>query len=104
MPHGARSWTIGAGAPASSVTALCDADCGQIHRKATRIPAVTVHKWRALSLQRLAHLSERRRSGRWHLFYASQGAFEEAVRIAAPDAEQWKGLSCADSPPVQPAD
>ena len=51
----------------------------------TRIPAVTVHKWRALSLQRLAHLSERRRSGRWHLFYASQGAFEEAVRIAAPD-------------------
>jgi len=70
----------------------------------TRIPAVTVHKRRALSLQRLAHLSERRRSGRWHLFYASQGAFEEAVRIAAPDAEQWKGLSCADSPPVQPAD
>ena len=68
------------------------------------IPAVTVHKWRALSLKRLAHLSELRRSGRWHRFYASQDAFDEAVRFAEADAERWKGLAYADSPPVQPAE
>ena len=70
----------------------------------TGIPAVTVHKWRALSLKRLAHLSELRRSGRWHRFYASQHAFDEAIRYAEADAERWKGLAYADSPPVQPAE
>jgi hypothetical protein len=30
-----------------------------------RIPSVMVHKWRALSLKRLAHFSELGRSGRW---------------------------------------
>jgi hypothetical protein len=70
----------------------------------TGIPAVTVHKWRALSLKRLAHLSELRRSGRWHRVYASQEAFDEAVRYAESDAERWKGLAYADSPPVQPAE
>jgi hypothetical protein len=73
-------------------------------RGMTRIPAMTVHKWRALSLKRLAHLSELRRSGRWHRFYAGQAAFEEAVRHAELDAERWKGLAYADSPPVQPAE
>ena len=70
----------------------------------TGIPAITVHKWRALSLKRLAHLSELRRSGRWLRFYASQDAFDEAVRFAESDAERWKGLAYADSPPVQPAE
>ena len=70
----------------------------------TGIPAITVHKWRALSLRRLAHLSELRSSGRWQRFYASQDAFDEAVRFAESDAERWKGLAYADSPPVQPAE
>lgn len=70
----------------------------------TRIPGMTVHKWRALSLKRLAYLSELRRSGRWHRVYASQDAFDEAVRFAESDAERWKGLAYADSPPVQPAE
>ena len=69
----------------------------------TGIPVLTVHKWRALSLKRLAHLSELRRSGRWQHFYASQDAFDEAVRRAESDAERWKNLAYADSPPVQPA-
>jgi hypothetical protein len=73
-------------------------------RGMTRIPAMTVHKWRALSLKRLAHLSELRRSGRWQRFYADQESFEEAVRRAESDAERWKGLAYADSPPVQPAE
>ena len=70
----------------------------------TGIPVLTVHKWRALSLKRLAHLSELRRSGRWLRFYASQDAFDEAVRFAESDAERWKGLAYADSPSVQPAE
>ena len=70
----------------------------------TSIPAVTVHKWRALSLKRLAYLSELRRSGRWQRVYPSQEAFDEAVRYAESDAERWKGLAYADSPPVQPAE
>ena len=65
---------------------------------------MTVHKWRALSLKRLAYLSELRRSGRSHRVYASQEAFDEAVRYAESDAERWKGLAYADSPPVQPAE
>ena len=65
---------------------------------------MTVHKWRALSLKRLAYLSELRRSGRWQRVYASQEAFDEAVRYAESDAERWKDLAYADSPPVQPAE
>lgn len=70
----------------------------------TEIPAITVHKWRALSLKRLAYLSELRRSGRWERVYASQDAFDAAVRHAESDAERWKGLAYADSPLVQPAE
>ena len=68
-----------------------------------RISAVTVQKWRALSLKRLAYLSDLRKSGRWTLVYHSEEAFQEAVEYAEADAERWKGLAYAKSPSVQPA-
>lgn len=57
------------------------------------LPIVTLHKWRALSLKRLDHLSELRRTGRWRLHYASEAAFNESLRDAQADAERWKDLA-----------
>jgi len=51
----------------------------------------TVTKLRALSLKRLAHLAELQRTGRLH--YASEEAFNEALRPADADAERWKRLA-----------
>ena len=53
----------------------------------------TVTKLRALSLKRLAHLAELQRTGRWRLHYASEEAFNEALRAADADAERWKRLA-----------
>ena len=61
----------------------------------TRMPIATVNKWRALSLKRLAHLSELQRTGRWRLHYADQNAFEQALRDADADAENWKRMANA---------
>ena len=68
------------------------------------IPVVTVHKWRALALKRLAHLIELRRSGRWRLHYASEDAFDAALRRVEADAEQWKSLAYARNPYAEAAE
>lgn len=70
----------------------------------TRVSFATVNKWRALSLKRLAYLSELQNSGRWRLYYASQDAFEEALRKADADAERWKAIAYEDSPPAEAAE
>jgi len=57
------------------------------------MPLMTVNRWRALSLKRLAHLSELQRTGRWQLYYPDQAAFEQALRDADVDAEKWKRLA-----------
>jgi hypothetical protein len=53
----------------------------------------TVTKLRALSLKRLAYMAELQRTGRWRLHYASEEAFNEALRIADADAARWKRLA-----------
>jgi hypothetical protein len=50
-------------------------------------------KWRALSLKRLEHMDELKRSGRWRRHFATEDAFEEAFRKASADAEKWKLLA-----------
>lgn len=68
------------------------------------MPTMTVQKWRALSLKRLAHLSELQRNGRWHLFYSSQAAFDDALREANADADRWKELAYVDGPRIEAAE
>jgi hypothetical protein len=54
---------------------------------------MTVVNWRALSLKRLAHLDELKRTNRWQRHFTSAAAFEDALRAAAADAETWKRLA-----------
>ena len=54
---------------------------------------MTVVNWRALSLKRLAHMGELKRTGRWRHYFATEDAFEEAFRKASADADKWKQLS-----------
>ena len=54
---------------------------------------MTTVKWRALSLKRLAHLDELKRTGRWRGHFATEGAFEKALRNANADADRWKQLA-----------
>ena len=68
------------------------------------MPVITAHKWRALSLKRLAHLSELRRSGRWRSHYPSQEAFDEALRDAEADAERWRDVAYANGPHPEAAE
>lgn len=65
----------------------------------TRMPTITVVNWRALSLKRLAHLDELKRTGRWQRHFASEDAFNEAFRAAADDAERWKSLAYQSEAP-----
>ena len=58
-----------------------------------RMPAMTVNKWRALSLNRLAHLTELKRTGRWHRMFANEDVLEQALREATVDAEKCKRLA-----------
>ena len=53
----------------------------------------TVTKLRALSLKRLAYLAELQRTGRWQQLFASEEAFNEALREADADAARWKRLA-----------
>jgi hypothetical protein len=53
----------------------------------------TVINWRALSLRRLAHLDELKRTGRWTLHFASEEAIDQALRTATEDAQKWKQLA-----------
>jgi hypothetical protein len=53
----------------------------------------TVTKLRALSLKRLAYMAELQRTGRWRQQYASEEAFNAALRTADADAERWKRLA-----------
>ena len=62
----------------------------------------TVTKLRGLSLKRLAYMAELQRTGRWRLLYASEEAFNEALRAADADAERWKRL--AYGPPIEAAE
>ena len=50
-------------------------------------------KWRALSLKRLEHFDDLKRTGRWRRHFATAYAFEEAFRTASADAEKWKQLA-----------
>ena len=59
----------------------------------TAMPLMTVNNWRALSLKRLAHLDELKRTGRWQRHFTSADAFEQALSEAAADAEKWKHLA-----------
>ena len=57
------------------------------------IPSISVTKWRALSLKRLEYMFELKRSGRWRQLYATQDAFEEALRVADTDAAKWRTVA-----------
>jgi len=54
---------------------------------------MTVVNWRALSLKRLEHFGELKRTGRWRHYFATEDAFEEAFRKASADADKWKQLA-----------
>ena len=54
---------------------------------------VMVVKWHALSLKRLEHFGELRRTGRWRHYFATEDAFEEAFRLASGNVEKWKQLA-----------
>jgi hypothetical protein len=69
----------------------------------TRMPSMTIVNWRALSLKRLAHLDELKRSGRWQRHFASEEALDEALRQAADDAEKWKKLAYQSDAPSNEA-
>jgi histidinol-phosphate/aromatic aminotransferase/cobyric acid decarboxylase-like protein len=69
----------------------------------TRLPSVTVTKWRALALKRLGYLAELQRTGRWRLHYPTQDAFNAALRAADADAERWKRVAYG-SPPIEAAE
>jgi transposase-like protein len=60
--------------------------------------AMTIVKWRALSLKRLVHLGELQRSGRWRGHFPTEEAYEKAVRSANADAERWKQLAHPNDP------
>jgi hypothetical protein len=69
----------------------------------TRMPTITVVNWRALSLKRLAHLDELKRTGRWQRHFASEDAFDEAFLAATADAERWKELAYQSDAPESEA-
>ena len=52
-----------------------------------------VMKWRALSLKHLAYFDDLKRTGRWQHHFATEDAFEGALRKASADAEKWKQLA-----------
>jgi hypothetical protein len=54
---------------------------------------MTVVNWRALSLKRLEHFGELKRTGRWRHYFATEDAFEEAFRKASADGDKWKQLA-----------
>jgi hypothetical protein len=71
----------------------------------TRMPSMTIVNWRALSLKRLAHLDDLKRSGRGQRHFSSEEALDEALRAAAADAERWKRLAYqSDTPSAEAAE
>jgi len=50
-------------------------------------------RWHGLSLRRLEHFDELKRTGSWRHHFATEDAFEEAFRKASADAEKWKLLA-----------
>jgi hypothetical protein len=52
-----------------------------------------VVKWGALSLKRLAHMDELKRTRRWRSHFETEDAFEKAFSMASADAEKWKQLA-----------
>jgi hypothetical protein len=55
--------------------------------------ATATMNWRALSLKRLVHWDELRRTGRWRRHFQTEERLEEAVRNANADAERWRQLA-----------
>ncbi len=55
--------------------------------------ATAAMNWRALSLKRLVHWDELRRTGRWRRHFQTEERLEEAVRNANADAERWRQLA-----------
>ena len=53
---------------------------------------VAIVDWHALSLKRVAHFDELKRTGRWKLHFLTEEAFDQALRRANDDAERWKEL------------
>ena len=53
---------------------------------------VMVVKWHAISLKRLEHFGELRRTGRWRHYFATEDAFEVAFRKASADVEHGSSL------------
>ena len=62
--------------------------------------AMAIVKWRALSLKRLVHLDELKRTGRWRRHFATEESFDKAIREANTDAERWKLLTDQNNEPV----
>ena len=68
--------------------------CYRHEQRMAVVPSETIIKWRALSLKRLEYVAELQRTGRWRRLYASQDAFEEALRVAETDVAKWKTVAC----------
>lgn len=64
---------------------------------------MTIVNWRALSLKRLGYLDELKRTGRWQRHFATEEAFETALRGASADAEKWKRLAYQGEKPFSEA-
>ena len=58
-----------------------------------RLSLATINNWRVLSLKRLAHLDELRRSGRWEKLFASKASFDEALEQAEANMRKWRALA-----------
>ncbi len=56
--------------------------------------------WRALSLKRLAHFDELKRTGRWRRHFPTEEAFAERLRAVARDAAKWKELAYRIDAPI----
>jgi len=62
---------------------------------------MTIVNWRVVSLKRLSHLDELKRTGRWRRHFATEDAFEEAFRKQSADAEQWKQSAHRNNGPTK---
>jgi hypothetical protein len=62
--------------------------------------SITIVNWRALSLKRLVHLDDLKRTGRWKRYFATEDDLDAALRAAAADAERWKQLAYRSEKPA----
>jgi hypothetical protein len=57
------------------------------------MPFAMINDWRALSLRRLSHLDQMKRTGRWRGAFSSESMLDAALREAEADAARWKELA-----------